>query len=182
MNTAHGPQSPVAIHEQKATESLREAFVRYQAELLGTFYYLVGNLDDAYDALRETFHRCWRRRQSMPGEERLRPWIFQIGLSIGRDKRSVAWRRRHRELPEEELANPQDSPTAAEPQQGRQVACLRRALLQLRSEEQEVFLLHQNGQMSYDQIAEVTRVPLATVKMRMRLALGKLREALDDES
>lgn len=180
MNTAPGIQQPAAVQDQKVTETLRAAFARYQAELLGMLYHLVGNTDDAYDAFGETFHRCWRRRDSMPGEERLRPWIFQIGLSVARDLRSTAWRRRHREVPEEEdLIRPQDA-SAGAPQRARQLVQLRRALLGLRCEEQEVFLLYQNGQMSYEEIAEATKVPLATVKMRMRLALGKLHEALDD--
>lgn len=179
MNTPNGPQPPIASRE-KATKTLRASFARYQAELLGLLFYLVGNPEDAHDAFRETFNRCWRRRQSMPGDERLRSWTFQIALSVGREKRSVAWRRRHRELPEEEeLVQPDDASASDQPQRGRQVAVLRRALLQLRSEEQEVFLLYQNGRMSYEEVAEVIKVPLATVKMRMRLALGKLREALD---
>ena len=32
---------------------LEAAFAQYQAELLGTLYYLVGNLEDARDALQE---------------------------------------------------------------------------------------------------------------------------------
>ncbi len=180
MNTSNRPQPPTVGREQKATQTLCAAFARHQAELLGLFFYLVGNPDDAYDAFRETFNRCWRRRQTMPDEEQLRSWIFPIALSVGREKRSVAWRRRHRELPEEEaLIQAEDASATDQPQHRRQVAVLRRALLQLRSEEQEVFLLHQNGRMSYEEVAEVIKVPLATVKMRMRLALGKLCEALD---
>lgn len=111
------------------------------------------------------------------------------GCDRGSSRLASAWpgtceappgRRRHREVPEEEdLIRPQDA-SAGAPQRARQLVQLRRALLGLRCEEQEVFLLYQNGQMSYEEIAEATKVPLATVKMRMRLALGKLHEALDD--
>jgi RNA polymerase sigma-70 factor (ECF subfamily) len=55
---------------------------------------------------------------------------------------------------------------------------LRRALADLRNEEQEVFLLRQNAQMSYEEIAQSIGIPLGTVKTRMRLALEKLRVAL----
>jgi RNA polymerase sigma-70 factor, ECF subfamily len=48
----------------------------------------------------------------------------------------------------------------------------------LRSEEQEVFLLRQNGEMTYEEIAVAVGIPLGTVKTRMRMALGKLREAM----
>jgi RNA polymerase sigma-70 factor (ECF subfamily) len=56
---------------------------------------------------------------------------------------------------------------------------VRRAVAGLRAEEQEVFLLRQNGGMTYDEIARSIDVPLGTVKTRMRLALGRLREALE---
>ena len=49
---------------------------------------------------------------------------------------------------------------------------------ELRAEEQEVFLLRQNGQMTYDEIAESIGIPTGTVKTRMRLAITKLRETL----
>jgi len=56
---------------------------------------------------------------------------------------------------------------------------LQRALLELRPQEQEVFLLRQNGQLTYEQIADSINLPVGTVKTRMRLALRKLREALE---
>jgi RNA polymerase sigma-70 factor (ECF subfamily) len=60
-----------------------------------------------------------------------------------------------------------------------QLAAIRRALKQLRTEEQEVFLLRQNGELTYEEIAESLKLPIGTVKTRMRLAIGKLREALE---
>jgi RNA polymerase sigma-70 factor (ECF subfamily) len=56
---------------------------------------------------------------------------------------------------------------------------VRQAISQLRPEEQEVFLLRQDGQMTYEQIAEAISIPLGTVKTRMRLSLMKLREAME---
>jgi RNA polymerase sigma-70 factor, ECF subfamily len=57
---------------------------------------------------------------------------------------------------------------------------LRGALAQLRTEEQEVFLLRQNGELTYEEIAEMLSVPTGTIKTRMRLALARLREALKE--
>jgi RNA polymerase sigma-70 factor (ECF subfamily) len=55
---------------------------------------------------------------------------------------------------------------------------VRKALMQLRPEEQEVFLLRQNGDLTYEQIAEMRNRPVGTVKTQMRSALAKLRQAL----
>ena len=59
---------------------------------------------------------------------------------------------------------------------------LQQAVLQLRAEEQEVFLLRQNGSLTYEQIAEATSIPLGTVKTRMRTAIRQLREAVGGQS
>jgi RNA polymerase sigma-70 factor (ECF subfamily) len=56
------------------------------------------------------------------------------------------------------------------------------AIQELREEEQEVFLLRQNGQLTYEQIGETLEIPVGTVKTRMRLALQRLREALAEET
>ena len=55
---------------------------------------------------------------------------------------------------------------------------LRQALLHLRPEEKEVFLLRQNGELTYEQIAELHNRPVGTVKTQMRSALQKLRKVL----
>ena len=59
------------------------------------------------------------------------------------------------------------------------LSLVRQAVRELRPEEQEVFLLRQNGQLSYEEIAETVDIPLGTVKTRMRLAISKLRKTLE---
>jgi len=84
--------------QQQAAERLEEFFARCQDELLGTLYYLVGNVEDARDALQEAFVKCWQHRADVPGIENLRAWIFRIALNTGRDLRKTAWRRRRKPL------------------------------------------------------------------------------------
>jgi RNA polymerase sigma-70 factor (ECF subfamily) len=82
-------------------------------------------------------------------------------------------------LPEDEgmLPSQQESPDRVVEQHER-LELVRQALRGLRGEEQEVFLLRQNGGMTYEEIAEAVGIPLGTVKTRMRLALTKLRQVL----
>ncbi len=58
------------------------------------------------------------------------------------------------------------------------LAQLRQALLHLRPEEKEVFLLRQNGELTYEQIADLHNRPVGTIKTQMRSALQKLRKVL----
>jgi RNA polymerase sigma-70 factor (ECF subfamily) len=158
---------------------LEEAFERHQSELLGTLFYLVGNLEDARDALQEAFVKCWRHQAEVGEVTNLKAWIFRIALNTGRDIRETAWRRKRQALPEDEatLASRQAGPVEIADHDER-VARLRAALADLRPEEQEVFLLRENGELTYEQIAEQLEVPTGTVKTRMRLALKRLREVL----
>src|SRR6266403_2940786 len=81
---------------------LEEAFARHQGELLGTLFYLVGNLEDARDALQEAFIKCWRHQAEVGQVENLKAWIFRVALNAGRDIRATAWRRKRQSLPEDE--------------------------------------------------------------------------------
>src|SRR5262245_14883462 len=162
--------------------ALENAFAEHQAELLGTLYYLVGNLEDARDALQDAFIKCWRHQEQVPEIDNLKAWIFRVALNAGRDIRETAWRRKRQGLPEDEssLASSDDSPGDIVEHDER-LARLRAALRQLRAEEQEVFLLRQNGELTYEEIADTLHIPTGAVKTRMRLALARLREVLEEK-
>jgi RNA polymerase sigma factor (sigma-70 family) len=164
---------------------LVELFARWQDELLGALVCLLGNLEDARDALQEAFIKCWRHREKLPEIEQPKAWIFQIALNAGRDLRSTAWRRKRRPLEGdatmlliERTAAADGASPAARMEQAEELARVRHAVAALRSEEQEVLLLRQNAQMSYEEIARSLEIPIGTVKSRMRRALSRLRVAL----
>jgi RNA polymerase sigma-70 factor (ECF subfamily) len=164
---------------QESAAALEDAFAEHQGELLGTLFYLVGNMEDARDALQETFVKCWKHQAQVEEVKNLKAWIFRIALNTGRDLRQTAWRRKRQNLPDSELTmvSQQDGPLA-QAVRSEQLVQLQQAIAELRAEEKEVFLLRQNGQMKYEEIAETVGIPLGTVKTRMRLALTRLREAV----
>ncbi len=163
-------------------ERLETLFADSHGEILGTLFYLVGNMEDARDALQETFLKCWRHRQQIAQVTNLKAWVFRIALNTGRDCRKAAWNRRRESIVEEALmVSTADGPDAGL-MRDEQLRTLQHAVLSLRAEEQEVFLLRQNGSLTYEQIAEATTLPLGTVKTRMRAAIRQLREAVGERS
>lgn len=179
MNLARPTPEAAATNGRPTPDPLAEAFSRYQPELLGALFYVVGNADDARDALQDAFVKCWRHRDGLSAIENLKAWIFKVALNAGRDARNTAWRRRSVPLQADGtlLAARAEGPQAAL-ERDEQLERLRDAVRGLRPEEQEVFLLRQNGELTYEEIAQAIGAPLGTVKTRMRLALGKLRAAL----
>ena len=160
-------------------EALLRAFNDLRDELVSTLYYVLGNRDDAQDAAQDAFMKCWRAQESLKEVRNMRAWIFRVGLNVARDLQRSTWYRRSKQFAGEEAAlsgsgaGPDDNAQHAE-----EMERLRQAIMQLRPEEKEVFLLRQNGDLTFEEIAEMRRVPLGTVKTQMRSALQKLRQRL----
>jgi RNA polymerase sigma-70 factor (ECF subfamily) len=158
-------------------EKLLAAFNELRDELVSTLWYLLGSGDDAQDAAQEAFLKCWRNQESLKDVRNLRAWIFRVALNVARDQQRSAWYRRSKQFNGEDalIAQSGQGPEHAMEQQ-ETLDKLRQAIMQLRQDEKEVFLLRQNGSLTFEQIAEIRRSPLGTVKTQMRSALHKLRQ------
>lgn len=184
--------SDVAVKPSAQTEPLDgtihsgtdfvRAFNACRAELVSTLFFVLGNHDDAQDAAQDAFLKCWRASDSWREVRNARAWIFRVGLNAAKDLQRNAWRRRARPL---NLNAGVEEPTTESPadslEEKEDLEFLRVALLELRPEEKAVFLLRQNGDLTYEEIAELRRSPVGTVKTQMRAALQKLRKALKDK-
>jgi len=155
------------------------AFTALRDELVSTLLYVLGNRDDAQDAAQEAFLKCWRARDTAATVDNLRAWIFRVGLNTAKDMQRSAWSRRVTPLIAEDtmLASPDIAPDAAY-EDREAVDRLKAALVELRPDEKEVFLLRQNGDLTYEEIAAIRKAPVGTVKTQMRSALIKLRKVL----
>src|SRR5579871_3424950 len=162
-------------------QALVRAFNELRDELVSTLLFVLGNRDDAQDAAQEAFLKCWRNLDDLAKVQNLRAWIFRVGLNTAKDMQRSAWNRRAKPLGEDTmLASRENSPGEIYEDQ-EQLERLRRAIQDLRAEEKEVFLLRQNGGLTFDQIAEIRGSPVGTVKTQMRSALQKLRKVLRSE-
>jgi RNA polymerase sigma-70 factor (ECF subfamily) len=158
---------------------LLRTFTDLRDELVSTLCFVLGNTDDAQDVAQETFLRCWRTQESLPEVHNLRAWIFRVGLNAAKDLRRSAWRRRVKPLLGADAMPTTENPSPLSGLEDQEtLQRLRQALLHLRPEEKEIFLLRQNGELTYEQIAELYDRPVGTVKTQMRSALQKLRKIL----
>jgi RNA polymerase sigma-70 factor (ECF subfamily) len=163
-------------------EDFVRTFNEVRAELVSTLYFLLGNQEDAQDAAQDAFLKCWRTRASLTDVRNVRAWIFRVGLNAAKDLQRNAWRRRARLLGDAPLPEVAAGICPAELLVKKETLDqLRQALGALRPEEKEVFLLRQNGELTYEEIAELRRAPVGTVKTQMRTALQKLRLVLKDK-
>jgi RNA polymerase sigma-70 factor (ECF subfamily) len=158
---------------------LLRAFNELRDELVSTLWFVLGNPEDAQDVAQEAFLRCWRTQEGLPEVQNLRAWIFRVGLNAAKDLQRSAWRRRVKPLMgAETMPTAEGNAPLQTLEEQETLAQLRQALLHLRPEEKEVFLLRQNGELTYEQIAELHNRPVGTIKTQMRSALQKLRKVL----
>ena len=176
--TLDGPPAS-AVDPPSSGDRLTRAFNEMRDELVSTLMYLLGDRDDAHDAAQEAFLKCWRGRDALPDIVNLRAWIFRVGLNAAKDMQRSAWNRRAKPFAGDEAMLIGRETTVAQALDDREdVARLKTAILDLRLEEKEVFLLRQNGGLTYEEIAEIRHAPVGTVKTQMRTALQKLRKVL----
>ena len=161
--------------------TLVAAFNDLRDELVSTLVYLLGSRDDAQDAAQETFLKCWRAKHTLDGVSNLRAWIFRVGMNTARDVRRSAWSRKVKPLVAEELMLVAPDAAGLSLEDRETLERLRVAVAGLRPEEREVFLLRQNGELTYEQIADLRSAPVGTVKTHMRSALIKLRKVLNPQ-
>jgi RNA polymerase sigma-70 factor (ECF subfamily) len=162
-----------------SADVLVRTFNELRDELISTLLYVLGNREDAQDAAQEAFVKCWGAREQLHQIQNLRAWIFRVCFNTAKDMQRSAWSRRVKPLKGEEFMQAGNQPLPAQVLEHKEsVERLRQAILGLREEEKEVFLLRQNGELTYEQIAEIRRCPVGTIKTQMRSALLKLRRVL----
>jgi RNA polymerase sigma-70 factor (ECF subfamily) len=164
----------------------REAFAelfRYYAPRVKA--YLVRQGSDAAraeDLMQDVMATVWRKAgQFDPSRASASAWIFAIARNLRID---VFRRERRPELdPDDPLLVPEaEAPPDAAMLNDEAARRLREALTALPEAEQGVLRMAYFEDKSHARISAELRIPLGTVKSRVRLAFARLRAALGDES
>jgi RNA polymerase sigma factor (sigma-70 family) len=144
--------------------------------------FLIGLLRDASladEALQSTFTKALTHGgEVQPGSEKA--WLFQVACN---EAMAI---RRSRKVQDKVLRRISTASSASgEPDdvssRGETSERVRRALASLPEEQRSVVIQRIYENKTFQEIADSTQVPLGTVLTRMRLALLKLRQALDSE-
>jgi RNA polymerase sigma-70 factor (ECF subfamily) len=129
----------------------------------------------AEDLAQDVMLRVWRSRARFdPARAQVSSWIYQIARNRGIDVATGA----PRPMPEDlaGLAGAEDSGAALELSQ--EVEKLRVALATLPASQREMIEKAYLGELTHQEISQMTSLPLGTVKSRLRLAIDRLRHEL----
>jgi RNA polymerase sigma-70 factor (ECF subfamily) len=148
---------------------------------------LVRNADDAGDLLQETVLRAYRFFHQFESGTNCRAWMLTILFNNFRNGYRKTWREQPASSPEEfdrkveaeslRLDPAGDNPEAVVPSQ-RIEGEVEAALTGLPAEFREAILLVDVEELSYQEVSEVLKVPIGTVKSRVSRGRAMLRDSL----
>ncbi len=195
---AHSPHYPLlaAMNDEDLMEQFQmgtvEAFdllvERYRDPLSHYVYRFVGDRRESEDLLQETFLRVYRNRHAYRRIAKFSTWLYTIAGNLARSEYRKQKRRQtysiqsesrdgeeyEVEIPDEQFASDREAEAAL---QGEHI---QEALRQIPEEFREVVVLRDVQQLAYEEIAEITGLPMGTVKSRINRGRTKLQHLLRD--
>ncbi len=151
---------------------------RYRDRYARYAFHMLGNREDAEEALQDAFTRAYRSLSRCEEPERFGAWLFRILVNRCRTLGARRGRRARTFVVDEGAIL-----DAAEEHPADQAAWreeIDRALHQLRAEQREAFLLKYVEDMGYDEMSQLTGVGVSALKMRVMRACDRLRELLSE--
>ena len=164
---------------ERARQGDHDAFARLAAELTARLCaiatLILGDSDDAQDAVQETLVRAWREMPRLRDSDRFDAWVRRMLVNschdVGRQRRRhpmVRWIEPDVERPEPDRWGMVDERER-----------LGRAFERLPMDQRVVLVLQHYVGMTEQEIAEAADIPLGTVKSRTRYAIRGMRAALE---
>lgn len=176
--------------QQGDTTALNRLIARWQRPLIGYAYRYVQNSADAHDLVATVFVRFYQQRLKLRADTNVAAWLFTALTNLCHNHHR--WKRRHPTQPIDapvgngtgaaanpfaELASDQPGPSAGLADDEMRQA-VRAAVDELPHELKVAVLLHHYENLSYREIAEISRCSERGVETRLYRARQQLRTIL----
>ncbi len=153
----------------------------YGEALMRYLVYILGNRDNAEDVFQETWVKVIEKIASFQQEFSFSPWLFRIARNAAYDQ----LRGRRKWWPLDWSRKPEDEdqpPVELEAPENFTAPIFRKEIVQklvgnLTPEYREMLWLRFYQDLSYEEIAQHCRIPIGTVKSRLKRALDKVAAA-----
>ena len=184
-------QQVVVFAQQGREDAYRELISRYERPVFSLVFRMVRDRETAEDLAQETFIKVLNNIDRYRPEFKFSSWLFKIANNITIDH----LRRRQLDTISMEgapdavtaesaratsIAIASSAPSALEQLESRELGgAIEKAIAKLRPEYRACIILRHVEDYSYDEIAEIVKLPLGTVKTYIHRARQELRESLE---
>lgn len=163
-------------------EPFEELVRRYQRPITGYVFRIVGNYEASLDVTQEVFIKVYRSLSKYSSDYKFSTWIYRIAHNAAVDhlRRNPQTQQSIESENAEGVFELQLESRSATPDQEHERSEWRLEIEQvvelLPAAYKELIILRHGSDLSYDEIAEVTGLPLGTVKNRLFRAREMMRD------
>ena len=166
-------------------EAYRQLVARFERPVMSVILRLVGDPSLAEDLAQESFVKAFRHLGRFDARRKLASWLFKIAHNT-----AIDYLRRRRlptvslsasaddEAPRDTLAAPATAAPDLAAERSALGDAVDAALAELRPSYREILTLRFQEGLTYQEVAEVTNMPIGTVKVRLHRARKELAAAL----
>ncbi|MGI6296178.1 MAG: RNA polymerase sigma factor [Armatimonadota bacterium] len=162
---------------------------RYQDRIYSAVQNYLSNPDDALDVTQDAFVKAYTKLGSFDANSAFYTWLYRIAVNTAIDSL-----RRKKSKPADSLDDSKYSQSSYEPRSKdpktdplkvatarEQADMLRTAIGKLSDKLKSVLVLYDVEGLSQDEVAEILKIPVGTVKSRVSRARAELREILREQ-
>ncbi len=167
----------VQLVKSGEAEPFDELVRRHSVKIHDLCYKILHNYDDARDMAQETFIKAYRKIKKFDGRSKFSTWLYRI--AVNNCLNYLKKQRPTEEIYEEMMSSGKDDPV--ERYRNKKLReMIYNAVQQLPTVQRAVFTLRTLEDMSYQEVSEILKKPISTVKVNHHLAVKNLRNYMKE--
>ncbi|MCB0720689.1 MAG: sigma-70 family RNA polymerase sigma factor [Ignavibacteriae bacterium] len=173
--------------QKEDVEAFNEIVFRYKDKLVNFLFRYTGNRDEAEDLAQDTFLKLYRSKHLYKEIAKFSTWFYTIAINIAKTNLRKKSRQKAISISDFDPENEKDFDLPADvisPEDSANASIenyyIQKAINSLGEKFKEVIVLRDIQDMEYEEIAQITGLPLGTVKSRINRGRERLKELLSD--
>lgn len=180
-------ESLIFAFQQGDTNAYTEIVSRYKDRLTNFVYRYVGNYDECDDIVQDTFVKVYTSKHLYKEVAKFSTWIYTIAINLAKTK--LAKQQKYKTFSisdvyddeDKDFDIPDDAFTPDVDANSKFLSAhIQKALSRINENYRELVILRDIEDYSYEEIVEMTGLPMGTVKSRINRGREKLQELLKD--
>lgn len=168
-------------------QSFEALVLRYKNPLMNFIFRFLGDYDLCEDVLQETMIRIFKNKNSFNPRFKFSTWIYTIAVNLVKSELKKRKRRNYfsfiqTDNEKNEIFQIADNGSRPDELVDGKIKeeIIQQALLKIKDKHREAVVLRDIQELSYEEIAEITKTSIGTVKTRINRGRAELRKLLKD--
>ncbi|MDD5066154.1 MAG: RNA polymerase sigma factor [bacterium] len=183
MNTVHDDDIELVENFRDGDKSsLEKLYIKYKRYLLRIIWYYMNNMEDVEDVLQDLFLKLMdglKRYRVLAGAT-FKTWLFRVAVNTAKDH----LRKKKQGIPVADIERYEDKgPGWLEQMEKKELLEeVRKQVFRLPLKYREVVVMVFFEDLKYEEVAQILRKPVGTIKSRSHFALNLLRQRMGERT